>query len=189
MRFLNRAIQANWNRPTASDLVLLAICEQGRGNSRQARRYYQEALDWSQWYVERSPLIPKESAILEAMLSEAKDLLGTELATRADADEWMSQSQHPRAIMRLDDEQLIALAKTNYGQLTRQEMGQFGPCWSGGHQLWWIPSAVRGRVILPINVEIPGEYAILISCTKANDYGKFQLHVNDQAVGEPVWTD
>jgi hypothetical protein len=64
-------------------------------------------------------------------------------------------------------------------------MTAFGSDWLGGAQLYWVPSRPGARLTLQVTAPAEGTYTIAGYFTKAPDYGRFQLSINGQKVGEP----
>jgi tetratricopeptide (TPR) repeat protein len=179
---LRKSIEARGHKPDVADLVLLAMSEHGRGDFSSAKRHYDAAVAWSNWYEQRSPLSPEQKTENGLLLQEARGLLGDELLA---SDEASATASDGRVALRLDDSQLSTMTAVSSQEVLRQDMSSFGPCWSEDSQLWWLPQTTGARLTLLIDVQQSGQYMIVGQFTKACDYGKFQLAVNGQSVGDP----
>jgi tetratricopeptide (TPR) repeat protein/tRNA A-37 threonylcarbamoyl transferase component Bud32 len=179
---LRKGIEARGHKPAVEDLVLLAMSEHGRGDYGSAKRHYDAAVAWSNWYEQRSPLSARQKTENGLLLQEARGLLGNELLA---SDEASATARDGRAVLRFDDSQLSTMTAVSSQQVLRQDMSSFGPCWSEDSQLWWVPQTTGARLTLLIDVQQSGQYMIVGQFTKARDYGRFQLAVNGQRVGDP----
>jgi hypothetical protein len=65
-------------------------------------------------------------------------------------------------------------------------MGGFGLDWYDDNQLWWRPGTVDQTVKLRLPAPEDGKFTLSGRFTHAADYGKIQLIVNGQEVGEPL---
>lgn len=68
------------------------------------------------------------------------------------------------------------------GQLEVQPL----PGRSGGHQLFWKPAEADQTLTVPFEIEEAGEYELLLLLTKSWDYGIYEIHLDGQAVSEPI---
>jgi hypothetical protein len=182
MDALRQAMKANWGRPTPQILLILAMSEQRRGEHVMATRHYHEAQSWLTWYRGHSTTTAREAGELIECQKEVQELLGNDATNHSHSD-----SNQAKPTIDLDDKQLRANAKASNGRFHIQSdmRKRFGPSWSGGGQLLWVPNRAADRLQLTVAVERAGMYSIVGGFTKANDYGQFQLHVNGLKVGEP----
>ncbi len=86
----------------------------------------------------------------------------------------------------IEGEKIKVSAKQTTGPIDPQGMGGFGDGWSRQSQLWWRPPKAGEWIELAIPVEKAGEYAIVLRCTKARDYGIAQFKLNGKPIGEPL---
>ncbi len=62
------------------------------------------------------------------------------------------------------------------GQARNQPMGGFKASrWSGNDHLWWTGGKVGDKLVLALPVKEKGVYELKFVCTKAHDYGQFEL--------------
>jgi hypothetical protein len=89
---------------------------------------------------------------------------------------------YKNAMYPLDCDGMLVLEKP-YGRVIDQGMGGFQGKWTDGKQLWW--EAEKPDEVLRIGFFVPenGSYELYSRFTKAVDYGKVKLYVNDEPVG------
>ncbi len=75
----------------------------------------------------------------------------------------------------------MKIVKITDGQARLQKMQAFKKDrWSENNHLWWTGGKPGSRLILQFPVDNSGEYEILAVFTKAHDYGKIKVKVDDQ---------
>ena len=70
-------------------------------------------------------------------------------------------------------------AKATSGALEAQGGG-----YSGGNQLFWTPQEQSQTLTVPLAVEQPGKYRVLLVLTKSWDYGKFDVLIGAEGQAE-----
>lgn len=74
----------------------------------------------------------------------------------------------------------LKVAEVNRGVVQQQPMGGFHEDrWTGDSQVWWKQGQPGDRVVLQFPVEKEGAYEVFAVFTKAHDYGKFRVKLND----------
>ncbi|MBM4033076.1 MAG: C1 family peptidase [Planctomycetes bacterium] len=85
----------------------------------------------------------------------------------------------------VEGEALAGLSGTTNGQVSAQQMATFGTAWSGGAQLYWVPTQVGARLSTRIQAPATGNYSVAAAFTRAPDYGTVQLSIGQAKVGAP----
>jgi len=85
----------------------------------------------------------------------------------------------------VEGESMTVLKKTA-GNVTTQQMGGYGPDWSGLAQLWWTGAKPGDVLELALDVPKTGRYELRAQLTKAVDYGIVQLALDDKPAGRPI---
>lgn len=85
----------------------------------------------------------------------------------------------------IEGESMPVLRKTG-GDVTIQDMLDFGEAWSGGKHLWWTRAKPGDVLELGFSVQKAGKYELILAMTKAADYGQFRLSVNGEPIGDVV---
>jgi putative membrane-bound dehydrogenase-like protein len=81
----------------------------------------------------------------------------------------------------------ITEASATRGKATNQPMGGFpAGQWSGNDQLWWTGGKPGDTLTLPIAVNEPGTYEIVVAMTKAPDYAIVAAGVDDHTMAESI---
>ena len=78
----------------------------------------------------------------------------------------------------IEGESMKVVSKTA-GEVRIQPMGRFPQDRWSGDQVWWINGNVGDSIELQFEVENPGTYDVEAVFTKANDYGIFEITLND----------
>ena len=82
----------------------------------------------------------------------------------------------------LEGEDMKVLAKTG-GQTAHQSMSGFKASrWSGDDQLWWTGAKVGDVLTLALPVAVAGDYQLTFVCTKAHDYGRFEILLDGKKI-------
>ncbi|MCC6509815.1 MAG: VCBS repeat-containing protein [Pirellulaceae bacterium] len=109
-----------------------------------------------------------------------------ELAEQALAEEKKKPLADRRAGVVLEGEKLKVLSASS-GSASAQGMGGFAADrWSNDSQLWWTGGKPGDKLVLELPVEKAGKFDLLVSLTKARDYGIVQLWLNDKKLGQPI---
>jgi hypothetical protein len=73
------------------------------------------------------------------------------------------------------------------GNVETQAMAHFGAGkWNHDNQLWWTHAKPGDELEVVFDVKQTGKYQVVVTLTKARDYGIVQLSVDDQKAGEPI---
>ena len=81
----------------------------------------------------------------------------------------------------MEFELLMGQAKATSGALEAQGGG-----YSGGNQLFWTPQEAGQTLTVPLAVEEPGKYRVLLVLTKSWDYGQFDVVIGAQEQPEKM---
>ncbi|HEU5211048.1 MAG TPA: glycoside hydrolase family 172 protein [Longimicrobiales bacterium] len=142
------------------------------------------------WHIE-DPIPFRQSFRFDLEHGGTNDQPGVEYATVAF---WYQTEPHasfvslPRDLLPLsrlatpeiEAEALLSSASVTGGELQVQQMGAFDSGWGGEAQLWWVGARPGNRLSLQLPVPAAGTYELVGFFTRANDYGIFQLRVNDE---------
>jgi len=83
----------------------------------------------------------------------------------------------------IEGESMKVVAKTG-GQARTQSMGSFKASrWSGDNHLWWTGGKVGDTLTLALPVAAKGVYEVKFVCTKARDYGAFEIRLDGKLLG------
>ena len=75
----------------------------------------------------------------------------------------------------------------NTGRVTTQNMTNWASHkWSGDSQLWWTGAKPGERLEMQFHVKNSRKYKLSVFLTKANDYGKIQIHINGKKAGGEI---
>lgn len=85
----------------------------------------------------------------------------------------------------IEGEALAGACGTTNGTVAAQPMAPFGTAWSGGAQLYWVPTVVGARLSTRIQAPAAGNYSVAAAFTRAPDYGIVQLSINQAKLGAP----
>lgn len=82
-----------------------------------------------------------------------------------------------------EGEKLKTTVKPGKPKPATQSMTRFGKSWSNNAQLYWNP---KGKESLWLHFSVPreGNYQVVAYFTKARDYGKFKVYVNEKRAGK-----
>ena len=83
----------------------------------------------------------------------------------------------------LEGESLKVLSVTG-GKTSNQKMSGFKASrWSGDDHVWWTGGKVGDTLTLAVPVAVKGAYEVKFVCTKAHDYGAFELRLDGKLLG------
>jgi putative membrane-bound dehydrogenase-like protein len=89
----------------------------------------------------------------------------------------------------VEGESLKVLSKTG-GRFSNQKMGGFKASrWSGNDHLWWADAKTGDILTLALPVKEKGSYQLTFVCTKAHDYGRFELRLDGKVITDPQGLD
>ena len=89
----------------------------------------------------------------------------------------------------VEGESLKVLGKTG-GRSSNQKMGGFKASrWSGNDHLWWVDAKVGDALTLALPIKELGTYQLTFVCTKAHDYGRFELRLDGKVITDPQGLD
>jgi len=87
----------------------------------------------------------------------------------------------------IEGESLKVLAVTG-GKTSRQNMGGFKASrWSGNDHLWWTGGKVGDTLTLALPIAAKGAYEVKFVCTKAHDYGSFEIRLDGKLLGAEAY--
>jgi len=82
----------------------------------------------------------------------------------------------------VEGESLKVLAKTG-GRVSNQAMSKFKASrWSGNDHLWWADAKTGDALTLALPIAEQGTYQLTFVCTKAHDYGRFELRLDGKVI-------
>jgi putative heme-binding domain-containing protein len=83
----------------------------------------------------------------------------------------------------IEGETMKVISKSG-GQVSGQGMGGFKASrWSGDNHLWWTGGKVGDTLTLALPIAAKGTYEVKFVCTKAHDYGAFELRLDGKLLG------
>ncbi|MFQ3549311.1 MAG: glycoside hydrolase family 172 protein, partial [Armatimonadota bacterium] len=82
-------------------------------------------------------------------------------------------------------ENLELIEKTN-GSVQVQTLWAYGDSWSKGQHLWWTGAQVGDKLSFKLPVEQDGKYDVITRLTRAVDYAKIQVWLNDEKLGDEI---
>ena len=83
----------------------------------------------------------------------------------------------------IEGESLKVISVTG-GKTSNQKMGGFKASrWSGDDHLWWTGGKVGDTLTLALPIAAKGTYEVKFVCTKAHDYGTFELRLDGKLLG------
>jgi len=89
----------------------------------------------------------------------------------------------------VEGESLKVLGKTG-GRTSNQPMTKFKASrWSGNDHLWWADAKTGDTLTLALPVKEKGSYQLTFVCTKAHDYGRFELRLDGKILTGPQGLD
>jgi hypothetical protein len=89
----------------------------------------------------------------------------------------------------VEGESLKVLSKTG-GRFSNQKMGGFKASrWSGNDHFWWADAKTGDILTLALPVKEKGSYQLTFVCTKAHDYGRFELRLDGKVITDPQGLD
>jgi len=83
----------------------------------------------------------------------------------------------------IEGERMKVLSKTG-GNPQLQDLGGYAGQWSRDAHLWWTDARPGDKLVLEVPVEKGGNYHLKMQCTKAPDYGIFQLSLDGRKLGD-----
>lgn len=116
----------------------------------------------------------------KAGLAAQTDTIALELAQKRAANAEPRESPEKRSadVVTIEGESLRAVV--NAGQVATQPMAGFPDgTWSGQSQLWWTGVTVKSQLTATFEVATAGTYRLRARFTKAPDYGRFWILVDD----------
>jgi len=89
----------------------------------------------------------------------------------------------------VEGESLQVLGTTG-GRFNNQKMGGFKASrWSGNDHLWWADAKTGDTLTLALPIKDKGSYQLTFVCTKAHDYGRFELRLDGKVITGPQGLD
>ncbi len=89
----------------------------------------------------------------------------------------------------LEGESMKVLSKTG-GRTSNQPMTKFTASrWSGNDHLWWTDAKTGDALVLALSIKEKGTYQLTFVCTKAHDYGRFELRLDGKVITGPQGLD
>jgi hypothetical protein len=89
----------------------------------------------------------------------------------------------------LEGEAMKVLAKTG-GRTSNQPMTKFTASrWSGNDHLWWADAKTGDTLTLALPIKEKGNYQLTFVCTKAHDYGRFELRLDGKVISGDAGLD
>ncbi|MDF1858706.1 MAG: FG-GAP-like repeat-containing protein [Verrucomicrobiales bacterium] len=85
-----------------------------------------------------------------------------------------------KGVTRIEAESLVENFAPKSGQLRPQGMSNFGPAWSGSHQLWWTGAQPGDILTLKLEGLKPGNHNLVLFPTTAKDYAQVKIAINGQ---------
>jgi len=149
------------------------------------------------WHIE-DPIPFKKSLLFQIEHGGTNNASGVEYSS---VSYWYQTHPHPKFpplpehLMPLaqlqgptiEAEQLLKNATVTNGELRVQDMSEFKTgSWSNNAQLWWLNAKPGDELTIPIEVNDTKKYELIGFFTRAQDYGIFEVLVNDKLVSELV---
>jgi len=149
------------------------------------------------WHIE-DPIPFKKSLLFQIEHGGTNNASGVEYSS---VSYWYQTHPHPKFpslpehLMPLaqlqgptiEAEQLLKNATVTNGELRVQDMSEFKTgSWSNNAQLWWLNAKPGDELTIPIEVNDAKKYELIGFFTRAQDYGIFEVLVNDKLVSELV---
>ncbi|GBL29365.1 hypothetical protein EMGBS10_05150 [Opitutia bacterium] len=89
----------------------------------------------------------------------------------------------------VEGESLKVLGKTG-GRVSNQPMTKFKASrWSGNDHLWWADAKTGDNLTIALPIKEQGTYQLTFVCTKAHDYGRFELRLDGKVITGPQGLD
>ena len=94
--------------------------------------------------------------------------------------------KHDRLVRTLEGEDLAIVSRSAGYTLPQWDMAGFGPHWSRGGQLLWLPPGKGDVLTLNLPVEEAGEFDLSAALTRAPQFGVVSLDVDGQRLSGPL---
>jgi putative membrane-bound dehydrogenase-like protein len=89
----------------------------------------------------------------------------------------------------LEGEAMKVLSKTG-GRTSNQPMTKFlASRWSGNDHLWWADAKTGDTLTLALPIKEKGNYQLTFVCTKAHDYGRFEIRLDGKVISGDAGLD
>lgn len=134
-----------------------------------------------------SPLLMESFLKLSQSISESPDLNPRECGTWTTffADPKDATSFKKGSRYEAEDASRVKVQLATKGPVGPQGMSAFNGKWSGDSQLFWRTPNAKQELALVLNIREPGT-GLRLGMTKAGDYGKFDIFLDDKKIGNTV---
>ncbi|MBN2476546.1 MAG: DUF2961 domain-containing protein [Pirellulales bacterium] len=97
---------------------------------------------------------------------------------------FVAQGPKPRKVEGAIEGETLKILERTGGSIEVQEIAQHK--WSDNKQLWWLDGKPGDKLVLALDVQKAGKYALKAELTKAIDYGIVRLSLDDKPLGQPI---